>query len=237
MTAALIIAAGSGQRMQMSVPKQFLVVEGKPILVHTLERFQRHPEIDAILVVTLADQVGFVREWASSRGLTKLRWVVAGGTTGHESIRNGTFELAKHLLPEDIVLIHDGIRPMVSDRIISDNIEVCRKHGNAITVLPSYDAVCRSKDGLVSKEVAERSELWRTQTPQALPLGTLLRAHQEAASRGWTDIVATFALLIKLGIPVHFSRGSETNAKITTRGDLSIFKALLALERKGELEV
>ena len=120
--------------------------------------------------------------------------------------------------------------------IVSDNIETCRKFGNAITVLPSADALCRSKDGLVSEEFAERSELWRPQTPQAVPLGTLVRAHEAALARGWTNIVATFALLIKLGIPIHFSRGSETNVKITTRGDLSIFKALLALERKGDLE-
>lgn len=236
MTAALIIAAGSGQRMHMSTPKQFLEVEEKPILVHTLERFQKHPMIDAILVVTLAERVEEVRGWAESRGLSKLRWVVSGGATGQESIRNGVFELARHLSPEDIVLVHDGIRPMVSDRIVSDNIETCRKFGNAITVLPSADALCRSKDGLVSEELAERSELWRTQTPQAVPLGTLVRAHEAALARGWTNIVATFALLIKLGIPIHFSRGSETNVKITTRGDLSIFKALLALERKGDLE-
>lgn len=236
MTAALIIAAGSGQRMHMSTPKQFLEVEGKPILVHTLERFQKHPMIDAILVVTLAERVEEVRGWAESRRLSKLRWVVSGGATGQESIRNGVFELARHLSQDDIVLVHDGIRPMVSDRIVSDSIETCRNFGNAITVLPSADALCRSKDGLVSEELAERSELWRTQTPQAVPLGTLVRAHEAALARGWTNIVATFALLIKLGIPIHFSRGSETNVKITTRGDLSIFKALLALERKGDLE-
>lgn len=236
MTAALIIAAGSGQRMHMSTPKQFLEVDGKPILVHTLERFQKHPMIDAILVVTLAERVEEVRGWAESRGLSKLRWVVPGGATGQESIRNGAFELARHLSPDDVVSIHDGIRPMVSDRIISENIETSRKLGNAITVLPSADAICRSTDGFVSKEVVERSELWRTQTPQSLPLGTLVRAHEDALARGWTNIVATFALLIRLGIPVHFSRGSETNVKITTRGDLSIFRSLLVLEARGEIE-
>ena len=236
MTAALIIAAGTGQRMHLETPKQFLHVRGKPILVHTLERFQRHPGIDAILVVTLPDRIDEVRGYAGSHGISKLRWVVPGGATGQESIRNGVEELARHLSPEDIVLVHDGIRPMVSADIISDNITVCRHHGNAITVLPSADAICRSIDGKTSSTLENRDELWRTQTPQAVPLMTLVWAHEQALERGLSNVVATFALLIKLGVPVHFSCGSETNVKITTRADLAIFRALLAVEEKPTIE-
>lgn len=230
MTTALIIAAGTGQRMHLETPKQFLRIRGKPILVHTLERFQSHPEIDVILVVTLPDRIDEVKALAEKYGLDKLRWVVAGGATGQESIRNGVEELARHLAPEDIVLVHDGIRPMVSARIISDDIAMCRRHGNAITVLPSADAICRSSDGESSDTLENRDELWRTQTPQAVPLKTLVWAHEQARKRGLSNVVATFALLIELGVPVHFVRGSETNVKITTKDDLAIFRALLAVE-------
>lgn len=236
MTNALVIAAGTGQRMHSETPKQFLRVRGKPILVHTLERFQNHPEIDAILVVTLPDWIDEVKSYAGSYGLDKLRWVVPGGVTGQESIRNGVEELARHLAPDDIVLVHDGIRPMVSAAIISDNIAVCRAHGNAITVLPSADAICRSSDGESSSILDNRDELWRTQTPQAVPLKTLVWAHDQAKERGLTNVVATFALLIKLGVPIHFSRGSETNVKITTQSDLAIFRALLAVEKNPSIE-
>lgn len=236
MTTALIIAAGTGQRMHLDTPKQFLRVRGRPILVHTLERFQNHPEIDAICVVTLPDWIETVRGWRRSSGFSKLRWVVAGGATGQESIRNGVEELARHLDPSDIVLVHDGIRPMVSAEIISDNIDTCRRRGNAITVLPSADAICRSLDGESSDVLENRDELWRTQTPQAVPLGTLVRIHREARERGLSNVVATFALLIRLGIPVHFSRGSEANVKITTQADLAIFRALLAVEENPTIE-
>ena len=236
MTAALIIAAGTGQRMQLETPKQFLRVRGKPILVHTLERFQNHPEIDAILVVTLPDWIEQVKSYADTYGLGKLRWVVPGGATGQESIRNGVDELARHLAPEDIVLVHDGIRPMVSAGIISDNIETCRRLGNAITILPSADGICRSVDGKSSAILDNRDELWRTQTPQAVPLKTLVWAHEQARQQGLSNVVATFALLIKLGVRVYFSRGSETNVKITTQADLAIFRALLAVEEHPAIE-
>ena len=236
MTAALLIAAGTGQRMHLDTPKQFLRVRGRPILVHTLERFQKHPEIDAICVATLADRLEEVRGYAESFGLPKLRWVVSGGATGQGSIRNGVEELSRHLAPDDIVLVHDGIRPMVSSEIISENIAVCRAHGNAITVLPSADAICRSPDGVSSSVLDNRDELWRTQTPQAVPLKTLAWAHRQARERGLANVVATFALLIKLGVPVFFSRGSETNVKITTQADLAIFRALLAVEQDPSIE-
>ena len=236
MVAALITAAGSGRRMELETPKQFLHVRGKPVLVHTLERFQRHPEIDAICVVTLPERVESVRGYGSSFGLSKLRWVVPGGATGQESIRNGVRELARHLDPEDLVLVHDGVRPMVSAEIISDNIATCRRHGNAIAVLPSFDAMCRSADGVSSDTLERRDELWRTQTPQALPLKALAWAHDQAEANGLANVVATFALWIALGITVHFSKGSETNLKITTQADLAIFRALLSVEERPVIE-
>ena len=236
MTIALIIAGGVGQRMHLQTPKQFLSIRGKPVIVHTLERFERHPSIDAICIVTLPAWKDIVRDYARKWNISKLQWIADGGATGQQSIRNGALEIAKHAGPDDIVVIHDAIRPMVSADIISNNLAVCREHGNAITVIPCAEVMCRSGDGKVSTIHENRDELWRTQTPQALPLKTLLDAQERAIERGMTDVTATVALLLRLGMPVHFSPGSEKNVKITTQDDLSIFRALLSVESEGSVE-
>ncbi len=236
MTIALIIAGGVGQRMKLQTPKQFLGVCGKPVIVHTLERLERHPSIDAICVVTLPAWKDIVRDYARKWNISKLRWIVDGGGTGQESIRNGALEIAKHAGPDDIVTIHDAVRPMVSADIISNNLAVCREHGNAITVIPCAEVMCRSDDGKGSSILDNRDVLWRTQTPQSLPLKTLLFAQEQAIARGMTNVTATVALLIQLGMPVHFSSGSEKNLKITTQDDIAIFRALLAVEESPSLE-
>ena len=236
MTIALIIAGGTGQRMHLRTPKQFLSVRGKPVIVHTLERFERHPSIDAICVVTLPAWKDIVRDYARKWNVSKLRWIADGGSTGQESIRNGALEIARHAAPEDVVVIHDAIRPMVSAEIISENLALCRERGNAIAVIPCAEVMCRSEDGATSTVLDERNVLWRTQTPQSLPLGSLLAAQERAIERGMTDVTATVALLIRLGIPVHFSSGSEKNVKITTQDDLAIFRALLSVEENPSVE-
>ena len=147
MNVAIIIAGGVGSRMNMDIPKQFIHIYDKPVIIYTLEGFQRHPEIDAIEVVCLAGWEDTLRDYARQYGITKLKWITTGGATGQESIRNGVYNLEGELKGDDIAIVHDGIRPMVSNEIISDNIAVCRAHGNAITVLPSADALCRSSDG------------------------------------------------------------------------------------------
>lgn len=173
--------------------------------------------------------------YANQFNISKLKWIVQGGENGQASIRNGIDELAKHCDDDDLVLIHDGIRPKVSQEIISNCIAQCRLSGSAITVIPCAEAMLlREKDGNSSKEVIPRESLARTQTPQAFYLGKLIWAHKEAAQRGITNSVATCTLMVKLGEKVSFCPGSEKNIEITTVEDLEIFKALLLLAKKDD---
>ena len=233
---ALIIAGGSGARMHQSIPKQFLTVNERPVIVYTLEAFQNHPDIDAIAVVCIEGWESVLWAYANQFNITKLKYVVPGGKNGQDSIRNGVFELEKHFASDDIVLIHDAIRPMVSAEIISDNIVTARRHGCAITVIPCAEAMLQTEDGEVSSGSYPRDRLKRTQTPQAFPIGRICNLHRRALEAGITNSVASCTLMIEMGEQVYFSAGSEKNIKLTTVEDLDIFKALLAARRSDWLK-
>jgi 2-C-methyl-D-erythritol 4-phosphate cytidylyltransferase len=227
MNIALIIAGGSGQRMNQDIPKQFLSVNDKPIIVYTLAAFQHHPSIDAIAVVCIDGWHDVLKSYAKQFGITKLKWIFSGGENGQASIRNGVQGLAKECGENDIILVHDAIRPMISMEIISDCIVICQTHGSAITAIPCAEAMLKNDDGQASKTSIPRDQLRRTQTPQAFKLSKLVWAHQEASKRGITNSIASCTLMIELGESVHFSAGSEKNIKLTTVEDIEIFKALL----------
>lgn len=232
MNIAMLIAGGKGVRMNQDIPKQFLNINDKPVIIYTLQAFQRHPEIDAIMVVCIGGWQTILEAYAKQFNITKLKWIVEGGENGQDSIRNGVEELAKHCSPEDMVLIHDAIRPNLSQEIISSCIATCRVNGSAITVIPCAEAMLlRCGTGNESAELVDRDSLARTQTPQAFSLGKLVWAHQEALKRGITNSVATCTLMIELGEKVHFCAGSEKNVKITTTEDIEIFKALLMAKK------
>ncbi|MBR6851663.1 MAG: 2-C-methyl-D-erythritol 4-phosphate cytidylyltransferase [Lachnospiraceae bacterium] len=233
---ALIIAGGSGNRMHQDIPKQFLTVNEKPVIVYTLEAFQSHPEIDAIAVVCIAGWEQVLRAYAKQFNITKLQHVIPGGENGQGSIRNGVYALEELYDPDDLVLIHDAIRPMVSAEIISDNIRVAREEGNAITVIPCAEAMMQTEDGHVSVGSYPRDRLKRTQTPQAFRIGELAELHRQALEAGITNSVASCTLMIEMGKQVYFSAGSEKNIKLTTVEDLDIFKALLAAKRADWLK-
>ena len=233
MNIALIIAGGVGKRMQQDIPKQFINVYDKPVIVYTLEAFQNHPNIDAITVVCLEGWHDILRAYSKQFGITKLESIVNGGPNGQDSIRNGIQDIAqRHSSPEDIVLIHDAIRPMVSADIISDNIRVCRKYGNATTVVPCNTAMLKSEDDLVSETQLLRNTVKMTQTPQSFYVQDLLAAHQEALEKGITAAVASCTMYIELGRKVYLSMGSEKNLKLTTTDDIDIFKALLSTKKE-----
>ena len=232
----LLIAGGSGNRMHQDIPKQFLTVNEKPVIVYTLTAFEKHPEIDAIAVVCIAGWEQVLWAYAKQFGITKLKYVVPGGKNGQDSIRNGVMELEKHYDPEDIVLIHDAIRPMVSAEIISDNIHVARQLGNATTVIPCAEAMLQTEDGVVSVGSYPRDRLKRTQTPQAFHIGAICDLHRRALQAGITNSVASCTLMIEMGEEVFFSAGSEKNIKLTTVEDIDIFKALLSAKRSEWLK-
>ena len=233
---ALIIAGGKGARMHQDIPKQFLTVNEKPVIIYTLEAFEKHPEIDAIAVVCIAGWEQVLWAYAKQYSITKLQYVVPGGETGQGSIRNGLFELEKHFSKDDIVLIHDAIRPMVSAEIISDCIRVTLEHGCAVVVIPCAEAMMQTEDGISSVGSYPRDRLKRTQTPQAFHLGDICDLHREALEKGITNSVASCTLMIEMGRQVYFSIGSEKNIKLTTVDDIDIFKALLAAKRSDWLK-
>lgn len=232
----LIIAGGSGNRMHQDIPKQFITVNERPVIVYTLEAFEKHPEIDAIDVVCIEGWIQVLWAYAKQFNITKLKHVVPGGKNGQDSIRNGVFVLEKHFDLEDIVLIHDAIRPIVSAEIISDNIRVARKFGNAIAVIPCAEAMIQTNDGLISSGSYPRDKLKRTQTPQAFHIGDICELHRKALKAGITNTVASCTLKIEMGEQVYFSAGSEKNIKLTTIEDIDIFKALLAAKRSDWLK-
>lgn len=224
----LIIAGGVGARMGQDIPKQFINVYDKPVIVYTLEAFQKHPSIDAIEVVCLDGWHDVLWAYAKQFGIAKLENIVSGGKNGQDSIRNGLYDIAsRHNGSDDIVLVHDAIRPMVSNDIISDNIRVCRQYGNAITVVPCTAAMLKTFDSLSTEEQVPRDNLKITQTPQACFLQDIIAAHKEALEKGITNSVASCTMYIELGRKLYMSAGSEKNLKLTTAEDIEIFKALL----------
>lgn len=236
MNIALLTAGGIGSRMQQDIPKQFMNIYDKPIIIYTMEAFQKHPDIDAIEVVCLDGWHDILRAYAKQFNITKLVGVVSGGKNGQESIKNGLMDLAKKYSPNDIVLIHDGNRPLVSQEIISDSIAKCIQYGVAIAAVPCVEAILQTEDGISSVKSIDRSELKRTQTPHAFRLEKILDLHKKAKEKGIENSVASCTLMVELGEKVYFSAGSEKNFKITTISDIDMFKALLKTEKTAWLK-
>ena len=227
MNIAMIIAGGIGARTHQDIPKQFINVHDKPVIVYTLEAFQKHPNIDAIEVVCLEGWHDIVKAYARQFGITKLENVVNGGETGQDSIRNGLYDIATRYHDDnDIVVIHDAIRPMVSADIISDNIRVCREYGNATAVIPCTSVMLKTDDALVSEDQIPRDNLKITQTPQSYFINELIDVHKEAVKRDLEQSISSCALYVEMGKKVYLSIGSEKNIKITTSEDIEIFAAL-----------
>lgn len=236
MNIALIIAGGVGNRMGQDIPKQFLTVNEKPVIIYTLEAFQNNPKIDCIAVSCLDGWQTMLQSYANQFNISKLKYIIPGGENGQASIRNGVFELEKHFDSNDVVLIHDAIRPMVSDEIILDCLTKTLQFGNAITCIPCAEAMLKTEDSLVSSGSYPRDNLKRTQTPQGFRLGEICKLHRDALDQGITNSIASCTLMIEMGKQVYFSKGSEKNIKLTTLDDIDIFKALLLSKRSEWLK-
>lgn len=228
---ALILAGGFGARTHQDIPKQFLTINDRPIIIYTLEAFQRHPEIDAIAVVCLGGWENFLQAYARQFNISKLKHIVIGGENGHYSARNGVFELEKNYSPEDIVLIHDSNRPLVSAEIISDCIVTTRKYGCATPVTPSLDAMFETSDGLISSGHYPRNNIKRGQTPNGFFLGKICEIYRKAEAAGIKNSSGPSVLMMDMGEPTHLYFGSAKNFKITTVEDIEIFKALLVAKK------
>ena len=234
MNIAVILAGGLGNRMGLEIPKQFYSVHGKPILIYTLEEFQRHPQIDAIEVVCIDGWIDAVDSFAKQYGLTKLKWIVPGGDTCQESIRNGVYHLEGKAGAGDTVVIHDGIRPLVEPSVLTDVIGKCQKYGNAVTALPYYEQIflVDEDDESVTTRYIPRERLRRVSTPQAYQFALLDQKYHEAFEKGIGIHGSSYTntMMVELGVALHFAAGSEKNIKLTTREDLELFKAYLRRE-------
>lgn len=211
--------------------KQFIHVNNKPILIYTLEAFQRHPGIDEICVSILKGWEDILRAYAKQFNITKLKYIAYGGRNGQESIHNGMEEVLRHRSLDDVVMVHDGNRPMVGQDIITDSLVKFQEHGSAVAAIPCMEVVFTTQDREVSQDVLERGVLARTQTPHTYRLEELWDAHRQAGERGIFDTPASCALMHALGKKSYFSLGSEKNIKITTLDDIEIFKALLNVKQ------
>ena len=234
MNIAIIIAGGVGSRMGKDIPKQFIEVNGKPVLAYTLESFQQNPLIDAIEVVCISGWENDVWAYRESYGITKLRWITKGGATGQESIRNGVYDLKDKCSPEDNVIIHDGIRPLVDDSVLEDIIAKCNEYGNGVTSMPYNEQIFIVDDEISTVKYIPRETLRRVATPQAYKYSLLDEKYHEAYEKeiGIYGSSYTNTMMVELGVRLYFAKGSDRNIKLTTPGDLEIFKAML--EQKNE---
>lgn len=235
MNVALILAGGSGSRTEQSVPKQFLPINDKPIIIYTLEAFQNHPEIDAIIVSSIDGWLDVLEGYARAYGITKLKWIVKGGENGQASARKALLELESHCKADDIVIIHDAVRPLISQEIITDCIAKAKEHGSGLSAVRCQETIMRTSDGKSGNNGIDRNDIMRVQTPQAYRYGKALWAHKEALNRGITNAVYTNTLMLELGEELYFSQGSNKNIKITTLEDIDIFKALYSTKRDAWL--
>ena len=235
---AIIIAGGSGSRMGQDIPKQFINVFDKPILIYTLEGFQKHPQIDSIEVVCLDGWHDVLRAYAKQFGIDKLKWIVSGGKTGQESIRNGVFNLEGKAAPDDIIIVHDGIRPLVDETVLTDVIIKAKQYGNAVTSLPYNEQIFVIDDEMSTTKFIPRETIRRVSTPQAYRFDLLDEKYHEAFEKEIGIYGSHYAntMMVELGVRLYFAAGSDKNIKLTTKDDLELFKAFLKSEKDNWLK-
>lgn len=235
MNIAVIIAGGSGHRMGQDIPKQFINVYDKPVLIYTLEGFQDHPQIDAIEVVCIDGWHDVLRAYAKQFNITKLKWIVSGGDSGQESIRNGVYNLEGKASADDIIVIHDGIRPLVDASVLTDVLLKAKEFGNAVTSMPYNEQIfiVNKEDETTTTQYIPRETLRRVSTPQAYRFDILDKRYHEAFEKkiGIYGSSYTNTMMVELGETLHFASGSDKNIKLTTKDDLELFKAYLKADK------
>lgn len=226
MTTALIFAGGTGRRMNTrSKPKQFLEIHGKPIIVYTLEHFEYHERIDNIVVVCIRDYIEELKGMLGRFGITKVKRIVPGGATGHDSIYLGLLAMKDFAAENDIVMIHDGVRPFINEELITANIEAVKKYGNAITCEPVKESSIRSIDGEAILEVPPREQMYTAKAPQSFRFAMILNLYEKARNDGIRSIDSSHLCSI-YHEPMHMVLSTRNNMKITEPADFYICRAL-----------
>lgn len=236
MNTVVIFAGGVGQRMNSkTLPKQFLELHGKPIIIHTIEHFDSHKEIDAIVVVCLEQWIEYLRTLLARFAITKVEEIIPGGASGQESIYNGVTALHKKYDDDSIVLIHDGVRPLIDHEIISKNIQCVKECGNAITVSHVVETVALQNEDNTLGDIFERSKVLVAKAPQSFYLGDIYQAHMNAVSERRNDFIDSASLMRYYGHTLHMVEGPIENIKITTSSDFYIFRAIV--DAKENLQI
>ena len=226
MAAALIFAGGTGRRMNTySRPKQFLELHGKPIIIYTLEHFEYHDEIEKIIVVCLTDWIAELKGLLKRFGITKVIQILPGGETGHDSIYYGLAAMRETTEDDEIVLIHDGVRPFINEKLISRNIEAVKKYGSAITVEAARESIVRSIDGENVFEVPPRNQMYTAKAPQSFLFGNIFKLYERARKEGVQTIDSSH-LCSLYHVPMHVIESTKNNLKITEPADYYIYRAL-----------
>lgn len=237
MNTALILSAGTDSRFEMDVPKQFVNVNNRPMIVYTLERFQEHPDIDEIVVVCLDGWQEVVRVYGKQFHITKLKAILPGGKNAQQSTYYGLQYMheQRHMTQGDVVVIHDAIRPMVSKELISKSIQMCHKCGMGVAAIPVMDAIMHTENGEFGYKSINRDEIMKIQTPQAFDFAYIWTMHNRAIAEEKTGFWDNTGMLTGLGEKIYFSEGSDLNMKVNTTEDVAMFKALYKMiQTNGE---
>lgn len=236
MNVAVIFAGGTGQRMNSKTrPKQFLEVHGKPIIVYTIEQFQQHPDIDGIVVVCLDNWIEYCRRLVQKFELTKTSAIVPGGATGQESIRNGLMKAAEIYPGDTVVLIHDGVRPLIRPETISECIDSVKANGSGVTVAPAIETITMCDEGQKIGKIIDRSKCQMAKAPQGFYLGDIVEAHGKAMADGQLNFIDSASLMRHYGYDLYTVEGFAENIKITTPNDYYMFRAILEAKENSQI--
>ena len=226
---AIILAGGIGKRMGSDIPKQFLEVAGKPIIVHSIENFQKNPQVEKILVVCIKDWIDQAWELVKKYSLSKVEWIIEGGSTGHDSIRNGVFFLRDKLDPDDFIIVHDAVRPVLPQKAIEELIRVAHDKGNASSSVECHPPIVYTEDHESGITDVDREHVMLTASPQMFQYSLALRCYEKAEEEDYHTSTFTSSLLIHCGERVFFAKGTQCNIKVTNKADLALFEALLKI--------
>ena len=223
----ILLAGGVGKRMGSDIPKQFIEVEGKPIIVYSIENFQRSPQIEKIVVVCVKEWIEHLKELVDRYALSKVAWIIEGGSTGHDSIRNGVFFLKDKIDGDDYIIVHDAVRPVLPQKAIDEVIRVAHEKGNASSSIACHPPIVYTEDHESGITDIDREHVMLTASPQAFRYSLALKCYEQAEKEDRHDFTFTSSLLIHCKERVYFAKGTTSNIKITTKEDLALFGALL----------
>ena len=225
----ILLAGGVGKRMGTDIPKQFLEVDGKPIIVYSIENFQKNPQIEKIVVVCVKDWIDKTWELVKKYSLSKVEWIIEGGSTGHDSIRNGVFFLKDKIDPDDHIIVHDAVRPVLPQKAIDEVIRVSHEKGNASSSIECHPPIVYTDDHESGITDVDREHVMLTASPQAFKYSLALKCYEQAEAEDYHTSTFTSSLLIHCHERVYFAKGTSCNIKITRKEDLALFEALLKI--------